>query len=94
VKLVDKEAIIPLRLGAKKKTGVQDSVSTNHYDLGESNGGDELIDEDGLLSEDDLKIPLQQRKPTSTSSPLCFIINRFYSPGMSARVQKEATTSL
>jgi len=60
VKLVDKEAIIPLRLGAKKKTGVQDSVSTNHYDLGESNGGDELIDEDGLLSEDDLKIPLQQ----------------------------------
>jgi anamorsin len=59
VKLVDKEAIIPLRLGAKKKTSVQDSASTNHYDLGELNGSDEVIDEDGLLLEDDLKIPLQ-----------------------------------
>jgi anamorsin len=64
VKLVDQEAIVPLRLGAKKKTGVQNGVSTNHYDLGESGDGDELIDEDGLLSEDDLKRPFQPRQPT------------------------------
>jgi len=59
VKLVDQEAIVPLRLGAKKKTGVQNGVGTNHYDLGERDDGDELIDEDGLLSEDDLKRPFQ-----------------------------------
>jgi len=95
-KVVYEKAVIPLQLDAKKR-GVEGGMSTKHYDLGEYNDGDELIDEDGLLSEEDLKRPLQQRQPislTATLPFLGFIINRSYSPELSARVQPEATTSL
>ncbi|KAF5855139.1 electron carrier [Aspergillus alliaceus] len=68
------EAAVPLRLGGKKKkdktngvqNGVQNGVATNGasangvgmYNPAEDQDADELIDEDALLSEEDLKRPL------------------------------------
>lgn len=55
------EAAVPLRLGGKKKKAPapteQPPVATG---VGFVDGNDELIDEDDLLSDDDLKRPMQQ----------------------------------
>ncbi|KAG2420481.1 hypothetical protein HFD88_000093 [Aspergillus terreus] len=57
------EAAVPLRLGGKKKKAPapteQPPVATG---VGFVDGNDELIDEDDLLSDDDLKRPMQQRE--------------------------------
>ncbi|GMF73094.1 unnamed protein product [Aspergillus oryzae] len=70
------EAAVPLKLGGRKKkdktngvNGVQNGVATNGastngvgmFDPAQNND-DELIDEDALLSDDDLKRPLPRRE--------------------------------
>ncbi|RFU23879.1 hypothetical protein B7463_g12462, partial [Scytalidium lignicola] len=59
----DEEIIaIPLRLGAKK-ISAQNKIDTSVYNLSnalDNDDDDELIDEDTLLSEEDLKWPIQQ----------------------------------
>ena len=67
------EAAVPLKLGGRKKkdktNGVQNGVATNGASTNgvgmfdpTQNNDDELIDEDELLSDDDLKRPLPRRE--------------------------------
>ncbi|GAB1217480.1 electron carrier [Aspergillus terreus] len=67
------EAAVPLRLGGKKKKAPapteQPPVATG---VGFVDGNDELIDEDDLLSDDDLKRPMQQRESIITTFPSRF----------------------
>ncbi len=66
----DESAAIPLRRGVKK-VSTQAAKDTSIYDLDNALDGDdvELIDEDTLLTEEDLKRP-QQRKSSSFRHPL------------------------
>lgn len=72
----EEEVVIPLRLGAKKKNGappvaappVQATVTLDTSDLldvDDDDDDDDLIDENTLLSEEDLKRPLPQRESSS-----------------------------
>jgi anamorsin len=68
----DEDAVVPLKLGFGKKNGVQNGVqnglrngnglSTKSYDFGDDASDDELINEDDLLSEEDMKKTIQLRK--------------------------------
>ncbi|PLB38378.1 Fe-S cluster assembly protein dre2 [Aspergillus candidus] len=51
------EAAVPLRFGKKKKEG-ENAAKANTVSLDDVQDGDELIDEDALLSDEDLKRPL------------------------------------
>lgn len=71
VKVEEEEVVVPLRFGLnkKKQTTQPAPKPTNGVimfdptdDLGDYEDGDELIDEDELLSAADLKRPQQQRK--------------------------------
>lgn len=62
-KMVFEEASVPLRLGGrKKKAGLQNGLSKKLNGTSEKNDDSELIDEDTLLSGEDLKRPLHQRQ--------------------------------
>jgi len=76
VKVEEEEVVVPLRFGANKKKETTQPVQPvtkpigvvmvdPDDDLGEYEDGDELIDEDELLGEADLKRPQQQRKFTT-----------------------------
>jgi hypothetical protein len=107
------EAAVPLRLGGRKKkdkangvqNGVQNGVvgngaSTNGvvmFNPAENNDADELIDEDALLSEEDLKRPLPRREFHTSLSPLtafAHLTNCMYSRELPARDRQEAPASL
>lgn len=62
-KMAYEEASVPLRLGGrKKKAGLQNGLDTKLNGAPENKNDDELIDEDTLLSGEDLKRPLQQQR--------------------------------
>lgn len=83
-KMAFEEASVPLRLGGrKKKAGLQNGLSTKLNGTSETNNDNEFIDEDALLSGEDLKRPLHQRQSIHLPlSPLSPITNSIHSQGM------------
>lgn len=65
-KVEDEGAVVSLRFGKKKSNGVPPKkVEISLDDLSDYEDGDDLIDEDTLLTEEDLKRLPQQRKDLS-----------------------------
>jgi hypothetical protein len=88
----DEGAVVSLRLG-KKKNVVPQRVEIDLDDISDYEDGDDLIDEDTLLTEEDLKrLPQQRKDPTFLNIPLYTLLTSSCSPRVPAEAREETTS--
>lgn len=91
-KVEDEGAVVSLRLG-KKKNVVPQRVEIDLDDISDDEDGDDLIDEDTLLTEEDLKrLPQQRKDPPFLNIPLYPLLTSPCSPRVPAEAREETTS--